>query len=299
MAWEKGFFRSERLPVPVVVVGNIYVGGTGKTPVVICLIQKMIDAGLRPGVVSRGYGRKNSGVVSEVTALSEAIEVGDEPLMIFQRTAAPVFVGKDRPAAARKLLDNHDCDVIVLDDGLQHYRLERDIEIAVVDVQRMHGNGWLLPAGPLRETIKRLEQVQAVVYNGDISHENGFNLVTDECYLLVNPEHKRRIGSWCNETVHAVAGIGNPQRFFGAIRKEGVNVIEHPFPDHHLFSITDLIFDDIYPVLMTEKDATKCYHLHTENCWVVPADIEESDSFRETICKIVQRLKEQTNTSGV
>ena len=256
--------------VPVVVVGNIVVGGSGKTPLLISLCEYIQQHGFKPGVVSRGYG----GSVSGVKQLSEndtADLVGDEPLKIFQRTKIPVVVGADQVAAVNHLLKNNHCDIVLSDDGLQHYRMRRDFEIAVVDSSRRFGNGFCLPAGPLRERISRLNDVDMVVYNGVKS------VTAEQCsYVLhivslnrLNSEEGRSLLSFTKKPVHAVAGIGNPARFFEQLSQNGVEVIEHAYPDHYVYQQNDFSGWDKDCIIMTEKDAVKCRHLSLADAWVV------------------------------
>ena len=255
---------SWKSPVPVIVVGNISVGGTGKSPLVMALISYLKDKGLKPGVVSRGYGGKATDYPVEVSPISDSQDVGDEPLMIFNRTGCPVVVDPDRVSAARFLLEQHNCDVLVSDDGLQHYALAREIEIAVIDGDRGIGNGLCFPAGPLREPVSRLREVDLVMVNGSRATVPGIpdtptsvmrlaptrlvNLTTGTSELLSNLNGK---------TVHAVVGIGNPDRFFQTLRQLGCTVVPHQFPDHYRFVDGDVRFDDTLPVIMTEKDAVR------------------------------------------
>ncbi len=272
----------KRLPVPVVVVGNITVGGSGKTPLTVWLVQELVKRGFRPGVVSRGYGGRAAGV-TEVHPDSDAHEVGDEPLLLAQHTACPVFVGRDRAAAGRALLHAHPyCDVIICDDGLQHYRLARDVEVAVLD-ERGVGNGLLLPAGPLREGRWRLRTVLAVVRNGcAATHANEFcmKLVPSGFYSLQDASVRVEAGMFNGRWIHAVAGIGNPERFFTLLRQHDIAHEAHGFADHHVFSAGDFNFvrSDGW-VLMTEKDAVKCRYLAKEtpalhNAWVCAVSAE-------------------------
>lgn len=264
---------AQRLPVPVVVVGNITVGGSGKTPVVIALVEALRAAGFRPGIISRGYGGSLRGV-HEVPLDGEASVSGDEPVLMKIRTNAPVVVGRDRVAAARLLCERHAVDVIVSDDGLQHYRLARDVEIVVVDGRRRFGNGRLLPAGPLREPESRLDLADIMLVNGKRGpDELGFDLDLGDAHAL-DGSSSRPLASFAGMTVHAVAGIGHPPRFFDALRDRGLDVIEHAFPDHHAFAQSDLAFSDGNPVLMTEKDAVKCRKFAAPNWFSVPVDIE-------------------------
>ena len=266
----------ERLPVPVIVVGNIAVGGTGKTPFVIWLVEQLRKWGWTPGVISRGYGGNSSTWPRRVDADSNPVEVGDEPVLIAQRTGCPLAVGPDRLISARMLLANHPVDILISDDGLQHYKLARDLEIAVVDGSRGLGNGRLLPAGPLREPPERLKEVGLVVVNGSgwkspIGRQVALRLVSSEVRALKNDE-RRPVSSFAGQTVHAVAGIGNPARFFSMLSQHNIQLVMHPFPDHHPFCAADLEFGDELPVLMTEKDAVKCRAFAKTGHWVVPVD---------------------------
>ncbi|KRE92423.1 tetraacyldisaccharide 4'-kinase [Frateuria sp. Soil773] len=275
-----GWLRSERLPVPVVVVGNITVGGTGKTPLTLAIVEDLRGHGLRPGVVSRGYGGRQR----EPALLGEAPDpqqFGDEPCLL-RGGGVPVAVGRDRPAAARLLLDAG-CDVVVADDGLQHYRLARDVEICVIDGVRRFGNQRLLPAGPLREPLQRLRAVDLRVCNG-AALEGAYTmaLLGDEACALADGHHQP-VAAFAGERVHAVAAIGHPQRFFDSLRQRGIEVIEHAFPDHHLFAPGDLDFGDALPVLMTDKDAVKCQRFAQPHWWRVPVRAELPRAFHEAL----------------
>jgi len=293
----RGWLASHGVTVPVVIVGNISVGGTGKTPLIIGLCEYLMQQGFNPGVVSRGYGASISGEYS-VTANDDATSCGDEPLLIRQRTGCPVVIGRDRVAAAKKLMAENDCDVVLSDDGMQHYRLRRDIEIAVVDAERKLGNGFCLPAGPLRETESRLGSVDMVVHHGNREAEYHFSLEFEDTVNLVTGE-RRPLKSFSTVTVHAVAGIGYPQRFFNQLRYQGLQVIEHAFPDHHVFSVDDIIFTDGLPVLMTEKDAVKCARLQPlpssgsalENCWSVPVNADLSDRLGPDLLELIKQCQ--------
>jgi tetraacyldisaccharide 4'-kinase len=258
-------------PVPIIVVGNIAVGGTGKTPLVIWLVEHLRAAGFQPGVVSRGYK-------------SKVDEVGDEPLLIMQRTQVPLVVGKNRNQAITALLQQHACDIIIADDGLQHYRMGRDVEICVVDGQRRFGNGYCLPAGPLREPVSRLASCDFVVINGETMQMHGdtlVNLATAEIQLLA---------AWAGKTVHVVTGIGNPQRFIDTLEQAGLQVIPHLYPDHHAFTGTELGFDAAHPILMTEKDAVKCRQFAVQHAWYLPIEAVLSDAFAQTLLTRLQGL---------
>ncbi len=258
LAYRRGWLRSQRLPVPVIVVGNITVGGTGKTPLVVHLVELLRAMGHRPGVVSRGYGGRPSPDPRPVTAAGDPRELGDEPVLIARRTGCPVWVAPRRTRAARALLQHNDCDVLVCDDGLQHYALQRDLEIALVDGRGL-GNGLCLPAGPLRERPARLGCVDAVVANGaDRPGAWRMDLQPDGLLSVAAPERARPLQALAGQRVHALAGIGSPARFFETLRRAGLRPLEHGFTDHHRFLPGEIRFDDDLPVLMTEKDAVKC-----------------------------------------
>jgi tetraacyldisaccharide 4'-kinase len=288
-----GILRSERLPVPVIVVGNISVGGTGKTPLVLWLVERLRSAGYAPGIVSRGYlaaGTKASHVEPRSVKVSDdAAQCGDEPVLLARRSGCPVWIGADRVVTARALLAAHpECNVIVSDDGLQHYRLARDAEIAVIDGVRGHGNGLLLPAGPLREPPSRLDHVDAVVIRGDNTMpaavinplaiavgdapQYAMSIEAGAFYKLLDPQYTGDAQSFRGQRVHAVAGIGNPEHFFGTLKSLGLAFTAHPFPDHHPYTQADLAFADCDAVVMTEKDAVK-YERYgtaaTEKCWAL------------------------------
>lgn len=281
MLYRAAMLKSRRLPVPVVVVGNLTVGGTGKTPLVIHLARALHARGMRPGVVSRGYASAGRGV-REVGPQDDPLLAGDEPVLIAQRAGVPVWVGADRVAAGRALLARHpDCDVLIADDGLQHYRLARDVEIAVIDEQGA-GNGWPIPAGPLREPLDRLERVDAIVLNGARAPEDvrapldaarfSMSLAGDRFFRLGEPQMTCESRRLRGLRLHAVAGIGRPQRFFDSLSRLGLAFVAHPFPDHHRYRAAELAFDDCDAILMTEKDAVKCRRLGLGQTWVLPVD---------------------------
>jgi tetraacyldisaccharide 4'-kinase len=283
--------------VPVVVVGNLTVGGTGKTPLVAWLAQHLASCGMRVAIVSRGYGGRARGV-NRVTVHSRASEVGDEPLLLARRSQATVFVGRDRVAAAKAAVADR-ADIVISDDGLQHLALKRDCEIVVIDGQRGFGNGCLLPRGPLRELPRRLRRVNAVVINGAVANP-AFNLprfVQDTAFRMnLRPgdawpvrggARLRSLSSFRGSGVHALAAIGNPQRFFDMLREAGLTIYEHPMPDHHPFKPGDLNFGDALPVLMTEKDAVKCAAFADERCWFVPVTAEFSEAGSRGLVDVV------------
>lgn len=261
------------LNVPVIIVGNITVGGTGKTPVVIWLAKLLKLAGYKPGIISRGYGGKAEYYPQYVTAQSDPEIVGDEPILISRQSMCPMVVAPNRVAAGKMLLKDFDCDIIITDDGLQHYALDRDIEIAVVDGKRLFGNQYCLPAGPLREPLSRLQNVDFIIHNNsDESTEFNMKFMQGNAINLINPQQTRSLSEFSNQTIHAVAGIGNPEQFFEQLRKQKMTVIPHPFSDHHLFKTADLDFDDSHAILMTEKDAVKCQSIAKKNMWFIPIE---------------------------
>ncbi len=295
-AWlfRRGLKRSGRLPVPVIVVGNIFIGGTGKTPLTIWLAQALRAAGFHPGIISRGHGSEGA-QARPVLAASTAREVGDEPLLIARRTGCPVMVARSRAAAGRALLAAHpQVDVLIADDGLQHYALRRDIEIMLFDA-RGAGNGWLLPAGPLREPVSRRRDftvVNAPELTPQLRASVGgmpfqMRLGGELAYRLAAPDEQVALAALAGRRIVAAAGIGNPQRFFGMLRAAGLQPGELPLPDHHDF--LDRPFDavDADVILITEKDAVKCAHIenlkHDPRLWVVPVSAQLDAALAEQI----------------
>ncbi|HQR11199.1 MAG TPA: tetraacyldisaccharide 4'-kinase [Casimicrobiaceae bacterium] len=275
-----GILRPQTLPVPVVVIGNLNVGGVGKTPLTRALAEALAQRGHRPGIVSRGYGGSNS-LPRAVAPDDDPAVVGDEP-PIHVESGFPVWIAHARADAARGLVDAHpECDVIISDDGLQHYALARAMEIAVVDASREFGNGLMLPAGPLREPVSRLRDVDAVVRlvarepaepsppSDGVRHF----LMTHRPLPWRNlrrPELEADPASWQGREVHAVSGIGNPQRFFDMVAALGIGASCHAFPDHHVFAAEEIAFPGASAILMTQKDAVKCAGIADERCWYLP-----------------------------
>jgi len=282
--YASGWLPRRRLAVPVIVVGNISVGGTGKTPLVIALVDALRERGFKPGVISRGYAG-GAGAVARVDAQSDPAQVGDEARLIFDATQVPLSVGRDRAEAGRALLDSADLDVLIADDGLQHYKLCRDVEICVIDGARRFGNTRLLPAGPLREPLARLDKVDFRVCNGGKPDhgEVAMTLAGEIAIALAEPHQQRPLRGFTGQRVHAVAGIGNPARFFTQLRQSGIEVIEHPFADHHPFKVRDLDFGDDLPVLMTAKDAVKCRAFAQPSHWFVPVRAELEAGFFDAL----------------
>ncbi len=317
-AYRLGIFSSSRLAVPVVVVGNLTVGGSGKTPLVIALAQELARRGLQPGIVSRGHG--GSGTAPRAVRESgEAADFGDEPLLLARKCGGPVWVGRDRAATGTALLAAHpQCDLLLLDDGLQHYALARDFEIAVEDA-RGFGNGFMLPAGPLREPAAR--PVDARVINTEpaarpvdarvINTEPGvrpvdarvinsgpddrraspaaatfsMRLATRRLYRLDDPARDVAAAELAGLRLHAVAGIGNPARFFAQLDALGLACATHAFPDHHVFTPQDVLFDDCDAVLMTEKDAVKCTHFGRTDLYALEVQAEIDPALIELILR--------------
>jgi len=288
LGYRVGWRRTGRLPVPVVVVGNLSVGGSGKTPLVAHLVAALGAAGFAPGVVSRGYGGRQE-APRRIAADADPADCGDEPVWLAQTTGRPVAVGRDRLRAAQLLTS--DCDVIVADDGLQHYALGRDIEIAVIDGESGLGNGRLLPAGPLREPRSRLLRVDHVaVRDGEWPGASRYRVVADHACNLADGR-ERELAAWGGETVHAVAGIGVPGRFFAQLEDRGIEVLRHGFADHHAFTSTDLDFGDGRAILMTAKDAVKCRAFADNRMWAVRARVEDLDDLAGAVIRQLQTME--------
>jgi len=287
-AYRAGLLKTVRLPVPVIVVGNISVGGTGKTPMVAWLVALLSKEGYHPGIISRGYGGGAKHWPQQVRPDSDPTMVGDEAVLLARRCRCPMAVGPDRPTAAQALLDHADCNIIISDDGLQHYRLGRDVEIAVVDGVRRFGNGHCLPAGPLREPVRRLQSVDMVIANGTAGpREYAMKLQPTSLHNLQQAEKTQPLAQFAGQRVHAVAGIGNPRRFFELLASHGLDAIEHPFPDHHPFRAEDIDFGDELPVLMTEKDAVKCQAFAEANHWYLPVDAQLDERVPQILLRLI------------
>jgi len=283
LAFKVSFLKSTILPVPTIVVGNISVGGTGKTILIIDLVEKLTQAGFKPGVISRGFASNlPNGEVKLVTENSLPSEVGDEPVLIFRRTQVPLMVGSDRVSAARKLLATHNCNVILSDDGLQHYQLHRDIEIILLDGDRLLGNGNCLPAGPLREPVSRLKKATYVLVK-QADSELGLTMGIKQLplYNSLDRSIMHNIKHWSGTKLHVVSGIGNPDALFNKISEQGITVIKHALPDHFNFTNFDFNFGDGLPIFVTEKDAVKINS--QENIWVLPVCARIENSFYKDI----------------
>lgn len=285
--YKAGINKAYRSPVPVIVVGNITVGGSGKTPLVIWLADHLRQLGYQPGIVSRGYRGTSQTWPLAVTPATSPERSGDEPVMLAQRTGCPVYVAPDRPAAIQALLNNHSCDIIISDDGMQHYAMARDIEIAVIDAERGLGNGWMLPTGPLREPANRLQRVNLCIANGQAASGYTMQLVKPIITSMKNGQGSVELATWRGRTVHAMAGIGYPERFFNLLKKNRLIVKAHPMPDHHDYQAHDFASMQDAPILMTEKDAVKCRQFTLDNAWVVAVQAEPDPAFVEALNRLL------------
>lgn len=289
-----GLKKKHKMSLPVIVVGNITVGGTGKTPLIIWLARWLKAKGYQPGIVSRGYGGESAHWPVAVDAHSKAEQVGDEAVLLRQRAECPVVVAPKRVQAAQMLIEQTACTIILSDDGLQHYALARDIEIAVIDGERRFGNGYMLPCGPLREPIERLQKVDLLICNGGVAEKNEFSMVVDGTIAInLLSKEKKPLAEFKQQACHALAGIGNPKRFFDLLEREGLLLTSHAFPDHHRFSVADICFEgDDNPIFMSEKDALKCEDFATEKHWFVPVKAQPEAQF---IDKLLGLITERTN----
>jgi tetraacyldisaccharide 4'-kinase len=294
--YRNGMLASEQLLLPVIVIGNITVGGTGKTPLTLALARQLVERGWHPLIVSRGHGG-SAKRPRQVSATDDARQVGDEPLLMARRNICPVWIGRDRAKAARTALQAHpQCNIVLCDDGLQHYRLQRDAEIAVIDGERRFGNGRMLPAGPLREPESRLLEVDAVVVNGGDAAAGQYQmrLSGELFYNLLAPGNNVGAEHFHNKKNHAVAGIGDPQRYFRHLETLGIPFTPHPFPDHHPYRATDLSFIDCDAILLTEKDAVKCAAFADQRYWVLRVDAQIDPALIEHILRKIKSHGSQT-----
>lgn len=286
-AYRAGWLTRTRVAAPVIVVGNITVGGTGKTPLVIWLAQWLAQQGWRPGIVCRGYKGKADKWPQIVTARSDPGLVGDEPVLLARRTGCAVAAGPDRVTAAQMAI-GAGCNILVADDGLQHYALVRDIEIAVVDGERRFGNGQLLPAGPLREPVSRLGDVDLVVANGAAQADEYPMTLAGETFYRLDGAVTRPAAAFHGRRLHAIAGTGNPARFFDHLSQLGLTFVAHAFPDHHVYTIDEVRFEQDAVVVMTEKDAVKFPPKLDGEYWYLPVDAQLDPRF---IAALAERMK--------
>lgn len=298
--YARGLLLRHQAGVPVIVVGNIVAGGSGKTPLVIAVVERLRAAGHTPGVATRGYGRDDESQALWVEAQTDPARGGDEPVLIARRTGARVRADRNRVAAARALVAAG-CDVVVCDDGLQHYPLARDLEIEVLDARRRHGNGLLIPAGPLREPVARAADCDFHVLNDSVGDaEPGFGewrmrLLADRVLPLLGGR-AQPLDGLAGQRVHAVAGIGNPERFFAMLRARGIAVVPHAFADHHRYIAADFEFGSDLPILMTEKDAVKCAAFASERHFSVPIRAELPEAFWIALLDGVRNDRENRNS---
>lgn len=289
-AYRRGVLPTQRIAVPVIVVGNLTVGGTGKTPLVIWLAQFLKHHGYHPGIVSRGYGGEAKSWPQQVRPDSDAQVVGDEAILLARHSGCPVAVAPKRLLAVNAILDHYQCDLIISDDGLQHYALQRDIEIAVLDDIRRYGNRWCLPAGPLREPLSRLRKIDFFITKGAaLNHEFSMQYAGQQLRRVIDDSVSQPLALLRGQSVYAVAGIGHPARFFKRLEDSGLQVHPYAFPDHHHYTAQELTFKERWPVIMTEKDAVKCRHLADERFWYLPIEAKLPNIFGK---RLLNRLKE-------
>ena len=299
--------KRPKIAVPVIIIGNLSIGGTGKTPIVIYLAQLLLKTGYQPAIITRGYGGKSIQSPQEVNAFSHPEKVGDEAVLLAKNTKVPVIAGADRYASIEYLCSQYDCNVILSDDGLQHYNLERDIEIVLIDAERQLGNGYCLPAGPLREHSSRLKTVDFILFNHGFSknkHQKdrfaqkyqleslfSMHLSGSLLYSLSKKEQTQALMTLKGKTVHAVTGIGNPHRFYRALEASGLHLIQHSFPDHYAFTEKELQFNDNEIIIMTEKDAVKCQQFQLKNSWYLPIEAQIEGEFNALLIDRLKGLK--------
>ncbi len=278
-------------PVPIIIIGNLTVGGTGKTPLVLHVAKLLHRQGYKPGILCSGY-RGSAKQPTRVSVESDPSVVGDEPLLLALQSNCPVYAYRKRRQSLKALLDNEDVNIVICDDGLQHYALPRDIEIVVVDGIRRFGNGYCLPAGPLREPARRLQSVDLVMVR-DGENTPGEEHMHYRLAGLYHPHTKsieRSFSLLKGKKMHAIAGIGDPERFFATLRAEELQILEHPYPDHHPFQADEVCFEDGLSVIMTEKDFVKCRSFVDERHWVVRIQTDVSESFDRKLMKLVKEI---------
>lgn len=289
--YRRNILKTYHFSVPIIVVGNITVGGTGKTPFVIWLAQLLKSQGFLPGIVTRGVGGRQQPSPRWINRESSPAEVGDEAILLAKRTQVPVVVGIDRVAAVRELLAKTNCNVVISDDGLQHYRLGRHIEIAIMDGARGLGNENFLPAGPLRESPARLAEVDFVIWQDEKkSHPFSMQLLGDKLVCVKDEANTILLESIRHKQVHACAAIGNPVRFFTHLKNKNISIREHNFPDHYLYRQEDFNFGDDKMIIMTEKDAVKCQFFATEKYWYLPVEAVVSEEFEKLFLDTLRRV---------
>ncbi len=283
-------FKTHKFDIPIIVIGNITAGGTGKTPLVIWLANYCLNQGLRVGIVARGYKGKAHNWPQQVRPDSDPISVGDEAILLASRTKCPVCVSPNRVEAVNALIKHHECDLIISDDGMQHYFMERDFEIAVIDGVRRFGNRQFIPAGPLREPLSRLNEVDLLVVNGESKFKELTYKQLEVEVISLCGRYIKKLSDFKGRQVIAIAGVGNPRTFFDTLLKNNLIVEEHAFPDHHSFKNDDLSFHNKAPILMTEKDAVKCKRFFKDKeAWVVVQNIQPDDNFIHRINTFLEK----------
>jgi tetraacyldisaccharide 4'-kinase len=285
-----GVLKTHSVKCPIVIVGNISVGGVGKTPFVIWLVNQLQASGKKVGVISRGYGGKREHEPLLVIPQTSSKASGDEPLLIAKHTNAPVFVAKNRVKAAKNLLLDYRVDIIISDDGLQHYALKRDLEIVLIDEKYGLGNEKLLPAGPLREEISRLDSVDLIVYKGKRLESHYFEYQPLMVYALGDTKNQRSIESFRNQHINAMAGIAHPDSFFNMLSEQGLAIVKNPLNDHEILTENHFKFDNDDAVFITEKDAVKCHDLVLDNVWVVVLKIVPKKETKQEVINLVKGL---------
>ncbi len=290
LLYKLGILQSWRVSVPVIVVGNISVGGTGKTPVVVALVEWLKLQGYKPGVISRGYGGADRALPLILQSDSKPIVVGDEPVLISRRTDVPVCVFPNRIQSAQHLLEHTDCDVLVADDGLQHYALQRDLEIIVIDAQKLHGNGFCLPAGPLREPECRIDTDAFALYNREQESDDGksFTLKAGNFVALGNLT-EQGTEAFAGREVLACVGTASPERFFRTLTALGLKLNTRVFADHHQFVAQDFKNTGNLPIVMTEKDAVKCTEFGLKNAWYLPVETQLPDQLFTRVAEMLSK----------
>ncbi|ABL02560.1 lipid-A-disaccharide kinase [Candidatus Ruthia magnifica str. Cm (Calyptogena magnifica)] len=273
------FFKVQKFKYPVIVVGNITVGGTGKTPIVIALAQYFKQQGKQVGIVSRGYGGAHHQGSLLVNKDTNVYLSGDEPLLIALQTDLPVMINKNRAKAVKDLINQCQVDLIISDDGLQHYKMDRDVEIVVIDGIKRFGNGFFLPLGPLRESITRLKSVDFVINNAGLCAGEFSVKLTLKMFVNVKTGEEKSLNYFKGKYCHGVAGIGHPERFFNALIRLGINLEHHIFADHYIYQQSDLVFEDNHPILMTAKDCVKCTQFENDQMWYLQVEADLSDDF--------------------
>ena len=298
--------KQKSVPIPIIIVGNLVVGGSGKTPLVEAIVERLKKEGYKPGIVSRGYGARRHTYPHLVQINDDANAVGDEPLLLKRKTDCPVVIDSNRHRGVLHIASQTDIDIAVCDDGLQHYRLHRDIEIAVVDGVNWFGNGLLLPAGPLREPISRLKSVDILVVNGtsrprvDSNDNQSTNIDKHKHFSMqIRPlvfrnlltSEEMALDSFSGQLVHACAGIAHPQRFFDQLNSMGARVIKHIYPDHHRYSVQDIQFEPTAPIVVTEKDAVKCERFNNDNVWSLQVEAVLDETFWHSLNTCLLKIK--------